>query len=105
MIKDNIHTAAIMRAARVAVRCLGYVKALVMHQYLSKLIRQMLRMEAVQRRTSIAFHRSHQMEPKYQYPITSFARLNGMITKPSRKSARANEAMNQFCFDFRFLSV
>ena len=105
MMADKNQTAAIISAALLPVLWLEYCSARVMDQYLSRLIRQILRMDAVQSNTSMAFQRSHQTLPKYQYPIISFANENGMITSPRRKSATARDAMNQFCVDFRVLSV
>ena len=53
-------------------------------------------MDEVQRKTSMAPWISHHSRPNIQKPISSFARLNGMMTSPISMSATAREAMNQF---------
>jgi hypothetical protein len=102
---DKTQTAVIIIATLLGVLCLEYCKARVIDQYLSRLIKHILKIEAVHKSTSMAFHKSHQMDPKYQYRISSFANENGMIIKPRDKSATANDAINQFCIDFSCLSV
>ena len=59
-------------------------------------MRQMFMIEDVQRKTSMAPWISHHSRPNIQKPISSLARLNGMMTSPISMSATAREAMNQF---------
>ncbi|KAJ2941608.1 hypothetical protein O0L34_g14665 [Tuta absoluta] len=62
-------------------------------------------MDAVHNNTSIAACISHHQNPKIQYPISSLANENGIITSPRKKSDTANDAMNQFWMFFNAFSV
>lgn len=76
-----------------------------MDQYLSKLIRHNVFIEAVHRSTSSAACMSHHNCPNIQKPINSLANENGITTKPNNISLTANDAINQFCVGFNDFSV
>ena len=61
--------------------------------------------DAVLHSTSRALWTSHQTVPNIQYPINSFDKENGIITKPSNMSAIAKDAINQFCTVVKLFSV
>lgn len=94
-----------MNIARPGVRVLRYSTACVMLQYRSRDIKHKFIIDAVHRRTSAAEWMSHHQLPNTQYPISSFANENGIITRPRKKSATASEAMNQFWMFFSAFSV
>lgn len=76
-----------------------------MLQYRSSDMRHRFIIDAVHNNTSIAECISHHQNPKIQYPISSFAKENGIITKPRKKSDTAKDAINQFCMFFNAFSV
>lgn len=98
---DKVQATLIMIKATFGVIFLSYLKGLEMAQYLSTLMTQRFKMDAVEHIISKATH-ILQNEPKGQKPAISAIAFQGMTSSATRRSDTAKEITKKFVtFDLR----
>lgn len=92
---DPSHTSETQAIIRRGVLFTPYSSGLVIAQYLSTLIMQRLRMEAVQERTSKETQTSQTIGPKFQRPKISYKRAMGITKMATQRSETAKDTNRQ----------
>jgi len=94
--QDSDQTQTIIIAIRFGVRLMAYWNGRVITKYLSILIVQRFKMDAVHMMTSEDVQRSHMMSSNGQYPSSSYAAENGMARTATSRSESAKDTISKF---------